>query len=309
MEFIEELNLIPPSLSGSVVVMGDFDGVHTGHYALIHEAVSHAKAENLTSILLTYEPSPKKIMKKLAYDSRLTTHAEKQQLLANTDLDIVIFYPVTAKTLQISARNFLRSFLLERLSMRRLVMGGDHHFGHNRRGNAKYLQAAKKRYGFALTVIDEQLTLGKRTSSSRIRTALAEGKMDITAEILGRPYSVTGKVVHGERRGRSIGFPTANLSIDPEKLLPALGVYAGVSVLENGERICSVANLGQKPTVGAFPVGLEVHCIQFKKDIYGQNLTFEFTKRIREEKKFASLDALKAQIEEDVKEAKSVVVF
>ncbi len=299
MKFFDDLNALPDILTGSVVAMGDFDGVHSGHRVLIAETVARAKAANLEAVLVTYEPSPKKIMKKLEHDSRLTTFAEKKSLLAETGLSLVVFYPVTADTLKISARTFLRSFLLQRLKMRCLVMGGDHHFGHNRRGNARYLAAAKDRYGFELKIIEEQITHGERTSSSRMRLALAAGDTASTGKILGRPYSVSGRVIRGEGRGNQIGFATANIALDPEKLLPLAGVYSGTAVLENGQRIAAVANLGHKPTAGKFPLGLEVHLLDFKADLYDQELRFEFDRRIRGEEKFPSLDALKARISLD----------
>ena len=305
MIFSENLSALPHFPDGSVVAMGDFDGIHLGHRALIAETVARAKAANLKSVLVTYEPSPKKIMKRLSVDSRLTTFAEKRAILAQTELETVVFYPVTAETLRISARTFLREFLLKRLNMRCLVMGADHHFGHNRRGNARYLSAAQSRYGFDLKIIEEQITKGERTSSSRMRAALAAGDTVTVAEILGRPYSVSGEVTHGAQRGRTIGFPTANLSLDPEKLLPETGVYAGFAVLANGQRYPAVANLGHKPTTGTFPIGLEVHLIDFAGNLYGKALTFEFLRRIRAEQKFAGLDELKNQIASDIETARS----
>lgn len=300
MNIVVDLNSLPAVAAGSVVVMGDFDGVHSGHQALIAETVARAEAAGLDAVLVTYEPSPKKILKKLKHDSRLTTFAEKKALLTGTGLATVVFYPVTAATLRISARTFLREFLLARLKMRCLVMGGDHHFGHNRRGNARYLAAAKDRYGFELKIVDEQITDGRRTSSSRMRAALTEGDTESAGRILGRPYSVAGEVLHGERRGGQIGFPTANIALDPEKLLPLTGVYSGTVVLPTGQRVAAVANLGHKPTAGDFPLGLEVHLIDFSGDLYGETLRFEFGRRIRGEQKFDSLDALKAQIAWDV---------
>lgn len=300
MNFADDLDSIPTLQGGSVVAMGDFDGVHPGHLALIADTCARAKAGNLASVLVTYEPSPKKIMKKLRHDSRLTTYAEKKKMLGESGLDLVIFYPVTAETLKISARTFLRNFLLERLKMRCLVMGADHHFGHNRRGNARYLKAAKDRYGFELHVVEEQITLGERTSSSRARAALAAGDVGTAGGILGRPYSVTGQVIQGEGRGRLLGFATANISLDPEKLLPLTGVYSGTVVLTNGQRFAAIANLGYKPTAGDFPMGLEVHLLDFTGNLYDQLVRFDFEHRIRGEQKFASLDALKAQIASDV---------
>jgi riboflavin kinase / FMN adenylyltransferase len=295
-KFFDTLSNLPAISAGSVVAMGDFDGVHSGHRVLIAETVARARAANLEAVLVTYEPSPKKIMKKLEHDSRLTTFGEKKTLLAETGLSLVVFYPVTANTLKISARTFLRDFLLQKLKMRCLVMGGDHHFGHNRRGNARYLTAAKDRYGFDLKIIEEQISNGERTSSSRMRLSLAEGDTESTGKILGRPYSVSGKVIRGEGRGRQIGFATANIALDPEKLLPLTGVYSGTAVLENGQRIAAVANLGNKPTAGQFPLGLEVHLIDFTGNLYEQNLRFEFFRRIRGEEKFPDLNALKARI-------------
>lgn len=289
--------------------MGDFDGVHPGHLALIADTCERAKAANLKSVLVTYEPSPKKILKKLRHDSRLTTYAEKKALLRETGLELVIFYPVTAETLKISAQTFLRNFLLERLQMRCLVMGGDHHFGHNRRGNARYLAAAKDRYGFDLSIVEEQITRGERASSSRVRAALAAGDVETAGGILGRPYSVTGQVIRGEGRGHAIGFATANISLDPEKLLPLTGVYAGSAVLDDGQKIAAIANLGHKPTTGDFPLGLEVHLIDFAGNLYDRTIRFDFEHRIRGEQKFANLDALKSQIAADIDRAKKVSFF
>ena len=280
--------------------MGDFDGLHTGHRVLIDATVARSRQDGLTSVLVTYEPSPKKILKRLALDSRLTTFTEKQDVLRDTGLDLAVFFPVTADTLKISARSFLRDFLLGRLHMKHIVMGNVHHFGHNRRGNAEYLLGACKRYGFGVEIVEEQMTLERRTSSSRIRAALLEGDIDSVNAILGRPYSVSGPVVRGEARGRTLGFPTANVGLDPEKLLPLPGVYYGLARLADGHGYPAVANLGRKPTAGEHPLGLEVHLLNFSGDLYGSALRFEFRGRIRGERRFASLDELRAQIDKDV---------
>lgn len=280
--------------------MGDFDGVHTGHQVLIDTAVAYSRRDAMASVLVTYEPSPKKILRHLALDSRLTTYEEKRNILARSGLDYTVFFPVTAETLAISARSFLRQFLLGKLNMRHLVMGNDHHFGHNRRGNAAYLQAAASRYPFTLEIIEEQMTLERRTSSSRIRQALQEGDLDAVNAILGRAYSVAGKVIEGEARGRTIGFPTANLALDPEKLLPQNGVYYGIARLADGSAHPAVANLGRKPTAGEHPLGLEVHLLNFSGNLYGVTVAFEFRGRIRPELRFSGLDELKARIEADI---------
>ncbi len=309
MIFVDTLENLPAIENGSVVTMGDFDGLHTGHQVLIREAVEHARENNLLSVLVTYEPSPKKVLKKIATDSRLTTYREKKELLRESGLDIVVFYPMTAATIRISARTFLRDFLLARLKMQQLIMGHDHHFGHNRRGNARYLQAAAARYGFGLCVIAEQMTQEKRTSSSRIRAALAQGDVQLVAEILGRPYSITGEVIRGEQHGRRLGFPTANLRFDAEKLLPVNGVYYGHAVLADSRSLPAVANLGKKPTFGDFALGLEVHIPGFSEDLYGSEICFEFGGHIRGEKKFPDLDTLKMQIREDIRFAQTKIVL
>ncbi|MFO1469801.1 MAG: bifunctional riboflavin kinase/FAD synthetase [Turneriella sp.] len=309
MIFVDSLDNFPAVETGSVVTMGDFDGLHTGHRVLIRETVAHARENRLLSVLVTYEPSPKKILKKIATDSRLTTYREKKDLLQESGLDIVVFYPMTAATIRISARTFLRDFLLGQLKMRQLIMGHDHHFGHNRRGNARYLEAAAPRYGFGICVIEEQLTQEKRTSSSRIRAALAEGDVYTVAEILGRPYSITGRVIRGEQNGRKLGFPTANVQFDAEKLLPVNGVYYGTALLATGRRLPAVANLGRKPTIGEFALGLEVHIPDFSGDLYGSEICFEFSGRIRGEQKFADLAALQTQIGEDIRFAKTKIVL
>ncbi|AFM14540.1 bifunctional riboflavin kinase/FAD synthetase [Turneriella parva] len=304
MGIITDLKDLPPLGNGSVVTMGDFDGLHTGHQVLISSTIAAAQKKQLPAILVTYEPSPKKILKKLAIDSRITTFAEKRDLLAQAGLDHAVFFPVTQKTLRISARTFLREFLLGSLKMKCLIMGNDHHFGHNRRGNARYLTAAARKYGFELHIVDEQVTHEKRTSSSRIRAALLAGDVAEAAAVLGRPYSVTGLVVHGQKRGAAIGFPTANVALDPEKLLPLSGVYAGTARLDDGRSLNAVANLGVKPTVGEHALGLEVHIPDFDEDLYGKELTFAFSDRIRGELRFSGIDELKAQIAKDVAAAR-----
>jgi len=305
---ITDLKDLPQSQNGSVVTMGDFDGLHTGHRVLIDTTIAAAKRLHLPAILVTYEPSPKKILKKLAVDSRFTTFTEKQALLRMTELDYAVFLPVTEKTLRISARTFLRDFLLGKLNMKCLIMGNDHHFGHNRRGNARYLTAAAQKYGFDLRIVAEQLTDEKRTSSSRIRAALLAGEVAEVAQVLGRAFSVSGTVVHGQKKGASIGFPTANVSLDPEKLLPLSGVYAGIAILADKSRLHAIANLGIKPTLGDHQLGLEVHIPDFQGNLYGQMLTFEFSERIRGEQKFPGIDALKSQISKDLAAAQSKFV-
>ncbi len=308
MGIITDLKDLPQNANGCVVTMGDFDGLHTGHHVLIEATIAAAKRLRVPAILVTYEPSPKKILKKLAVDSRITTFMEKQQLLQQTELDHAVFFPVTEKTLKISARTFLRDFLLGSLNMKCLIMGNDHHFGHNRRGNARYLSAAAQKYGFELQIVAEQLTDEKRTSSSRIRAALLAGDVGEVAQVLGRPYSLSGTVVRGESRGKTIGFPTANVALDPEKLLPLPGVYAGVATLADGRRFNAIANLGVKPTVGRHALGLEVHIPDFEGDLYDQLLSFAFSVRIRGEQKFSGIDALKAQIGKDLAAASSKFV-
>jgi riboflavin kinase / FMN adenylyltransferase len=305
---INDLSKIPELTRNSVVTMGDFDGVHTGHQVLIDNTIERARKNNCESILITYEPSPKKILKKLAVDSRLTTYQEKTEILRSTGLSMVIFYPMTSATLKISARSFLRDFLLSRLHMRDLIMGNDHHFGHNRRGNAAYLKAASVRYGFAIEIIAEQLTQSHRTSSSRMRAALAKGDIEIVSEILGRQYCISGKVIHGEQRGTALGFPTANLEIDPEKLLPAPGVYFGRVALPDGRQFYGVANLGTKPTVGNFSLGLEIHILDFTENLYGEQIRFYLGGRLRSEKAFSGIEALKIQIAADITATRQKIV-
>jgi len=299
--FISNLKDLPSFDQGSIVTMGDFDGIHLGHRALIANTIDTAKNLGLPSVLITYEPSPKKILKKLEHDQRLSTYDEKIELLAALGLDFVIFYPISEATLKVSARTFLRDFLLKRLNMRRLIMGVDHRFGHNRRGNVIYLKRAAKKYDFEMIVIDEQITDDQRTSSSRIRQALAGGAVEVANRMLGRNYSITGEVIRGEGKGKLLGFATANIGMNLEKLLPKPGVYAGhVMIISDAKTYRAVANLGVKPTMGEFALGLEVHMLDFIGDLYGQRLAFTFEHRLRDEQKFNSLVALTAQIQADV---------
>lgn len=278
------------------LAIGNFDGVHLGHQALLADLVKIAKQKNLISAVMTFEPHPREFFSPSDAPARLTTLREKLELFDAAGIEKVFVFPFNARFAQISAQDFMLRILMQSLNVKSILVGDDFRFGAKRTGTLADLTAA----GFDL-INQPQINLGEqRVSSTRVREALADGDLILAQALLGRAYSISGKVVHGAKRGRQLGFPTANIHMRHER--PALtGVYA---VKLDG--LPSVANLGVRPTIAGIPkLLLEVHALDFSDDLYGQHVHVEFLYKLREEMKFDGLDALKAQIGLDVMQTKA----
>lgn len=297
-----------PSIPHAVVTSGTFDGVHLGHQKILHRLSELAKKNKGETVLLTYWPHPRLVLYPREHHLRLlSTFEEKVELLRSFGIDHLIKLPFTQEFSQMSSVDFIQQILVDKIQTKCLVIGYDHKFGKNREGSFDYLQAHSKELGFDLEEISRQDVEDMGVSSSKIRTALESGDLLTATSYLGRPYSLTGEVVEGQQIGRSIGFPTANIQVkDDYKLLPKNGVYA-VNVQVENRQYKGMLNLGNRPTVAGEQKTIEVHLFDFSEDLYHKEVTVAFIHFLREEKKFADLAALKAQLILDQEKATQVL--
>ncbi len=301
---------LPPPLPrdgrGAVVTVGTFDGVHRGHRDVLREIVERATRTGRRSVLVTFHPHPLRIVRPDAAPPLLTTTAEKKEFLAESGLEYAVFLPFTRTLQEYSARRFVEEILLGRLEMEELVIGYDHGFGKGREGSVEMLQECGQELGFTVDVVEAVRMGGEPISSTRIRRALLAGDVIAAAEGLGRPYSLRGPVVHGARRGRHLGFPTANIQVgDPEKLLPREGVYAVYGWVE-GMRTPGLLHLGPRPTFQGSPPSIELHLLDWEGDLYGKEVRVDFCAYLREILPFHSAAALIEQMKQDVVAGRAV---
>ena len=286
-----------PALNGAVVAIGNFEGVHRGHRAVIAVALERARALGRPAAALTFEPHPRAVFRPDEPVFRLSDEPAKLRLLARTGLDGAIVMRFDAALAALSAEDFVRRILVERFAVAGVVVGFDFHFGRGRTGSPEFLTAAGRSHGFAVDVVPPFSDGGQRISSGAVRTALAAGHVEAAAELLGYPWFVTGEVVHGDKRGRELGFPTANLRLDPACGLKH-GIYA-VRVGIGGKRHDGVANFGRRPMFDTGVVLLEIFLFDFRDDIYGATLDVAFIHWIRPELTFDTVDDLVRRMDED----------
>ncbi len=285
--------------------MGNFDGIHLGHQALIDGAVEDARSSRIPSVVLTFEPHPLQVLAPERAPKMLLSHKDKMELLRSLGVDVVMIQHFDLQFAKLAAEEFVRFVLLDRLKAAKIWVGKDLRFGQGRKGGVDDLLRWGTEAGFQVGIVEPILVDGVRVSSSRIRQLITDGKVDGARSLLGRYHFVSGRVVTGHQRGRDLGFPTANISSRTE-VLPADGIYA--TLLHLGERtLLSVSSVGLNPTFGAGPRTIESHILNFHEDIYGAHVKLAFVKKIRDEKKFASTDELANQIRGDV--ASAQVIF
>jgi riboflavin kinase/FMN adenylyltransferase len=293
----------------SVVTIGTFDGVHLGHKAIINRLKESAEAVGGSSVILTFYPHPRMVLYPDDHGLKLlNTPEEKAALLERAGVDHLMIYPFSTDFSRISAYDYVRNLLVTGLNAQKVIVGYDHRFGRNREGDFKTLSEWAELFDFEVEEIPVQEIDDVNVSSTKIRQCLASGDLETANSYLGYRYSISGKVIHGAKKGSTIGFPTANISVDyTYKLIPANGVYA-IYADVNASRYKGVMNIGHRPTVEqTSQLHLEAHLFDFNEDIYDQNIRVELVSRIREEKKFGSIDELKHQIFVDVASAKSVL--
>lgn len=306
MQHVYSLDDAHPS-GPTIVAVGMFDGVHRGHQHLLRRLVQTARARDLVPAVLTFFPHPDVVLGRASGRYYLTSPQQRADLLAELGVELVVTHPFDETVRHMRAAEFVDR-LLAHLRLRELWVGPEFALGYKREGDVAFLRAEGARKGFALEVVglvtnDDN---GDVISSSTIRAALAEGDMSVATRRLGRPYRLEGEVVHGDGRGRTIGFPTANLDVWDEQFLPRKGVYAGWAHL-NGETFMAVANIGNRPTFNGGLVTVEAYLLDFDRDIYGEHLAFDVVAYLRPELKFDSVEALIAKIREDVIQGRALL--
>jgi len=288
-------------LKGSVVALGTFDGVHRGHQKVIKGAVKFAKKIGVASLAITFDPHPQQLIVPKRGLRLLTLLEEREELFSSLGVDGVVVLKFNQRLRKLSYEAFVKKYLVGKLGVRRVFVGFDYAFGKGRSGDVSHLKELGKKYGFSVSVIRPVLAGFSPIKSRLLRELLSQGKFKTALWRLGHPYQITGKVVRGSGRGKGLGFPTANLKVDPHKLIPAHGVYAG----RVNRRKC-VVNIGARPTFGADQTVVEVHILGFNRNIRGKTLKVDLIKRLRDEKQFSDVEKLKQQIRKDVEKARQL---
>lgn len=301
----EELHRSAPGRAAAVTI-GVFDGVHKGHQFLFSHLVQRARALGLASGAVTLYPDPVRVLRPNQPFYYLTSLEERIELLHGTGLDFVAPLTFTSELAELGPADFV-SMLYEELGMRMLLMGPDNAFGRNREGSPERMRELGEARGFAVEFLPEALVASERpVHATAIREALAAGDLPLVEDLLGRRYSIRGPVVRGDRRGRELGFPTANIAVTPDRALPAFGVYATWAYLGES-RYASATNIGRRPHFDGEAVSVETFIMDFDGDIYGRTLKIELVERISPEMKFETLDQLKAKIADDVARARGIL--
>lgn len=287
------------SKNDTIVTLGTFDGVHIGHKKIISKLVNTAKKLHCDSLILTFFPHPRMVLKD-NYDIKLlNSMQEKAALLDKEGVDYLVIHPFDKTFSQLSAQEFVKSILVDRFKIKKIIIGYDHRFGKDRAANIDDLIALGSKYSFEVEQITSQEVNDVSVSSTKIRTALTNGDVALANDYLGYPYFISGTVVKGNQNGRTIGFPTANIKISENyKLIPKNGVYIVESIIDN-KTVFGMMNIGFNPTVGGISQTIEVHFFDFEASLYDQKIEVRFLLRIRSEQKFDSLEQLKKQLEID----------
>jgi len=304
MRLIRGLHNLHHSQLGSALTIGNFDGLHRGHQAVLRHLQQRAAEQQLATTVMTFEPTAQEYFSPRTAPARLQRLREKLAMLQELQVNQVHCLRFNQELAELSADAFVRQILVEGLDVRYLVVGDDFRFGKERVGDLAFLQQAGQRYGFEVVSTRTFLEGEDRVSSTRIRQALAEGDLAMAEQLLGRPYRICGRVSPGQQRGRTIGFHTANVRLH-RVVSPLKGVFAVRVYGLGSEALNGVANVGTRPTVDGSYCVLEIHLFDFDSDIYGRYLDVEFCSKLREEKKFESFETLKQQIEFDVEQART----
>lgn len=307
MILIEELDRIKEPFNNAVITIGNFDGVHKGHQTLLRETISKAKEIGGTSVAMTFEPHPKKVLNKDEHPPLITIYEQKIELIKAAGIDVLIAVPFTMEFAGMGAREFVCDLLMERLGMKAMVVGKDYYFGKKREGDLDLLMSYSKELHFDLIIPEWTSTDDyKRISSTRIREVISRGEVEKAPDLLGRYYQIRGKVVSGrDRGGKLLGFPTANINLMDE-LCPQKGVYAVTVECEHGH-FGGVANIGYSPTFDDHQFTIEIHILDFDKDIYNQTIRVNMIAKLRDEKKFNGIEELSEQIKKDIEKARKIL--
>lgn len=302
---------LPGPIPNPVITIGTFDGVHLGHLKILERLKQRAQEMGGQSVVMTFDPHPRQVLFPDDENLRLiNTLDEKIANLEKAGIENLVIQPFTKDFSRLTALEFVRDILVSQLGVKELIIGYDHHFGRNREGSIEQLREMSATFGFSVEEIPARLIDEVTVSSTKIRNAILEGDMHTANAYLGYAFSFTGTVVHGDKRGRTIGFPTANIELnDAYKILPGAGVYA-VKATVKGQRYNGVMNLGYRPTVSdSRQLRVEVHLFDMNEEIYGEKMTITVADRIRGEQKFNSLVELGEQIKRDVAQSKKILGY
>jgi riboflavin kinase/FMN adenylyltransferase len=304
MELVRGLHNLRPEHRGCAATIGSFDGIHLGHQAVLTRLAAQGRERRLPVTLITFEPQPREYFMPEEAPPRLTRFREKLEVLQHCGVDRVVCLRFNAYLASLTADEFIRRIMLDGLAVKYLVVGDDFRFGKGRIGDYALLEQVGKTHGFPVVTMPTFNVGNHRVSSTRIRVALNEGDFSSAKALLGRPYWMSGRVAHGDKRGRTIGFPTANIFLH-RNAVPVDGVFAVEMCGIDDRPIPGVANVGTRPTVDGSRALLEVHLFDFDRDIYGRHVQVSFLKKLRPERKFASFELLKRQIELDAEQARA----
>jgi len=305
MQVVRDLDTLKESPCRTVVTIGNFDGVHLGHREIFRRVVDKAHELKGTAAVVTFEPHPLRFLVPDKAPLRLNTPAEKVRLLAASCIDLLVVLNFTRQLAEMPAEDFVREILVGKLGVKHLIVGYDYAFGRNRQGNTDFLATQAELYNFTLEVLAPIRAEQQAHSSTVIRLALQEGRVADAIKTLGRNFTLDGEVVHGEGRGRKLGFPTANL-VTQKEILPRDGVYA-VKVKWREDYYDGVINIGKRPTFTDSAPTLEIHLLDFQNDLYGERLRIYFVDRLRNEQKFSSVEALQEAVVRDITRARELL--
>jgi len=281
--------------------IGGYDGIHLGHQKIISKVVQKAKNNNTKSALITFKPLPKIYFAKKNFE--LLTIYKKMQILRGSEIDYMILLRFSDPLISMSSKDFIESILIKKLNISSLTVGHDFKFGYRQTGDVDYLRNYAEQGFFSLQIEEKHTLDDERISSSLIRDSILQNNFDKASKMLGRPYSVSGKIAHGDKRGSTIGFPTANIKLEPNVLLS--GVYA-VSTYIDEKKYFAVANIGYRPTFDGEKYLFEAHILDFSSNLYGERMEFDIISKIRETRKFSGIEELKKYINKDIKSAKKI---
>ncbi|WP_084058643.1 bifunctional riboflavin kinase/FAD synthetase [Desulfacinum hydrothermale] len=305
MKVYRDIASIEKPFRNPVITIGNFDGVHRGHRALFQRVIGWARKLKGESVVMTFDPHPLQVLRPGNGPNFITPYARKLELMEQEGIDVAIVVPFSQDFARISAHDFVKDLLVDRIGIRGIVVGYDYRFGRGREGNIKMLRDLGIRYGFQVEMVSGIELDGTVVSSTAIRHLIRDGRIQEAETLLGRPYEITGQVVKGRERGRLLGFPTANIRVETQ-VPPKAGVYA-VEVELDGEIYWGAANFGTNPTFGDPEPSLEVHLLDFQGDLYGKELTVRFVAKLRDEQRFDGPEALVDQIHKDVAETRRIL--
>ncbi len=287
--------------SPSILTLGNFDGVHLGHQRILKRVAKRAEQLGLPSVAYTFEPHPLKVVAPHKSPQLITTKEEKARLIASFGIDHLVLARFTKEFAAKHPLEFMKDILVGKLNVREMWVGHDYTFGKGKAGTVEYLKSHEQEFGFKVNIVPAYKKKGIIVSSSGVRRFIEDGKVEEAAGMLGRPYSISGKVIKGSKRGKGLGFPTANIRIEKE-LIPKNGVYSAYVLLE-GREYKGAVSIGHAPTFGGNRLGVEVHILDFNMCIYGKEITIKFIKGLREEKTFKNQNLLAVQIKRDIERA------